>query len=185
MVLEKAKLTPAASGEGDPIEFMFNPTELAFEETIQTDGSPGVRDEKSGKPKVSFSNIPPHKITVSNIIFDTYEEEGTSRDVFEKCIKPFKTATQFVNGKQRPPIYVFSWGNNRKYLEYCFIERLSYKLSMFLSDGTPVRAVINSLTLVEADSPAALDSQSPSPVVDPVNDNYETRMSQSQGRNRG
>jgi hypothetical protein len=54
--------------------------------------------------------------------------------------------------KQRTPLYMFAWGNNI-YLRYCFVEKLSYKLTLFLPDGTPVRAVIDSLTLKEADEP--------------------------------
>ncbi|MGK7926783.1 MAG: hypothetical protein AB4290_16345 [Spirulina sp.] len=36
-------------------------------------------------------------------------------------------------------------------IRQCFIENLAYKLTLFLPDGTPVRAEIDSLTLKEVD----------------------------------
>ena len=80
-------------------------------------------------------------------MFDTYEDE---ENVLKKYINKFRKAVQFVPGKERPPIYKFTWGE-QIYLRRCFIENLTYKLTMFLPDGTPVRAVIDSLTLKEAD----------------------------------
>ena len=143
--LIKARLT---SEDGvPPIEFMFNPTELSFEGVVETAESPGARTENKGQPKVSFSHTKAYKITINKILFDTYEE-GT--DVVTKYIEPFRKAVEFVSGKERPPIYIFSWGS-RIYLRRCFIEKLNYKLTMFLPNGMPVRAMIDSLTLKEAD----------------------------------
>lgn len=138
------------SDDGVPaIEFMFNPTELAFEGVVETAENPGARTQDKGQPKVSFSNVKAYKVTINKILFDTYEE-GT--DVVKKYIIPFRKAVEFVSGKERPPIYTFIWGD-QQYLRRCFVEKLTYKLTMFLPDGTPVRAVIDSLTLKEADEP--------------------------------
>ena len=146
MNLMKAQLI-AADGEVPNIEFMFNPTQLAFEGAIETTENPGARAEQTGHPKVSFSNIQSYKLTLNNLIFDTYE---TGQDVVETYIYKFRKAVQFVNGKQRPPLYSFSWGGrNQPYFKHCFVETLSYKLTLFLPDGTPVRAVIDGLTLKE------------------------------------
>jgi hypothetical protein len=134
---------------GSDIKFMFNPSQLAFEGVVETSENPGVRTQKQGKPKVSFSNIKAYKITINNILFDTYEEGD---DVVKKYIDKWKKAVEFSPGKQRPPVYRFIWGD-RMYLRCCFIEKLNYKLTMFLPNGTPVRAVIDSLTLKEADEP--------------------------------
>ena len=144
--LQKARLVPV--DPVSPIEFMFNPTELSFEESVETADNPGARTQTSGKPKVSFSNIKPSKVTITNIIFDTYED-GT--DVVGKYIAPFKQAVKFVPGLERPPLYTFTWG--QVYLRRCFVESLNYKLTMFMPSGTPVRARIDTLTLKEADEP--------------------------------
>jgi hypothetical protein len=132
-----------------PIEFMFNPTELVFEGSVQTSESPGARTQDRGNPKVSFSHVKASKVTINKILFDTYEDGG---DVVKQYIENFRKSVEFVKGKERPPIYQFMWGK-QVYLRRCFIEQLNYKLTMFLPDGTPVRAVIDSLTLKEADEP--------------------------------
>jgi len=132
-----------------PIEFMFNPTELVFEGVVETSESPGARTQDKGQPKVSFSHTKAYKITINKILFDTYEDGD---DVVKKYINSFRKAVEFVSGKERPPIYQFMRGK-QVYLRRCFIEKLNYKLTMFLPDGTPVRAIIDSLTLKEADEP--------------------------------
>jgi hypothetical protein len=164
------------SNDGVPaIEFMFNPTELVFEGVVETAESPGARTQETGQPKVSFSHVKAYKVTINKILFDTYE---SGEDVVQRYINKFRTAVEFVQGKERPPIYQFMWGK-QVYLRRCFVERLNYKLTMFLSDGTPVRAVIDSLTLKEADEPrenAPLGAQPPAQ-VDRNQDTIENRMS--------
>jgi len=138
------------SDDGVPqIEFMFNPTELVFEGVVETSESSGARTQDKGNPKVSFSHVKAYKVTINKILFDTYEDGG---DVVKQYIENFRKSVEFVKGKERPPIYQFMWGK-QVYLRRCFIEKLNYKLTMFLPDGTPVRAVIDSLTLKEADEP--------------------------------
>lgn len=170
MSLEKAQLKCHDSAKN--IEFMFNPKELAFKFEVETADNSGARSEKTGRPKISFSNLPPKIITISNILFDTYE---TRENVIEKYIKPFQQATNFVEDSkevQRPPLYSFMWGIT--YLDYCFIEDVSYKLTKFLSDGTPVRAVIDSLTLKETEKPKDASSN-PKAKPAPQSDNVKTR----------
>jgi hypothetical protein len=176
MELKKATLT-AHNSEVPDIEFMFNPAQIAFEGVVETADNPGSRSERSGRPKVSFSNIQAYKITINNILFDTYE---TGENVVEKYIERFKLAVKFVEGKQRPPIYCFAW-TDKPYLQYCFVERLSYKLTMFLPNGTPVRAVIDSLTLKETDGIPSDNSSTPRAQPNP-NDTMANRRTQAPRR---
>lgn len=177
--LVKARLT---SEDGvPPIEFMFNPTELTFEGVVETAESPGARTQNRGQPKVSFSHTKAYKITINKILFDTYEE-GT--DVVSKYIEPFRKAVEFVSGKERPPIYRFSWGS-RIYLRRCFIEKLNYKLTMFLPNGMPVRAIIDSLTLKEADEPepnSSVGAQSPQTQQRQGRDSFANRRAATRNR---
>jgi hypothetical protein len=168
MSTEKAKLI-CRDGQ-KVIEFMFNPKELSFQLSVETADNAGARSQRTGRPKVSFSNLPPKTITINNILFDTYE---TGKDVLEEHILAFQKATQFIEGKERPPVYSFLWG--RTYLEYCFIESVNYKLTKFLANGTPVRAVIDSLTLKETERPDADSSRSKGAQEDPENDNMTMR----------
>jgi hypothetical protein len=173
MVLVKATLK---SDDGvPPIEFMFNPAELAFEGVVDTAESPGARTEDKGQPKVSFSHVKAYTVTINQVMFDTYEDRT---DVVQRYIEPFRKAVQFVQGQQRPPIYTLMWGK-QVYLRRCFVEKLSYKLTMFLPDGTPVRAVIDNLTLKEADEQkpnGSLAATAPT-TADRQTDNMQTRQS--------
>lgn len=142
--LVKAKLIPKVPEQGvDTIEFMFNPTQLSFSRNVNISDAQGARTDK-GLPKVSFQSLTPYKLSISDILFDTYEE-GTSVLWY---INKLKKAVEFADGKDVPPVYLFTWGD-QEYLR-CFVEQLSYQLTMFLPDGTPVRAIA-SLTLHEVD----------------------------------
>lgn len=171
--LAKAALIPR--GGGDRIDFMFNPSKLAFEGIIETADNASARSEQSGKPMVSFSNIKAYKIKIENIVFDTFE---TGEDVENKYISKFKTAIRFIEGKERPPLYSFVWGS-KEYLHICFVERVSYALTKFTADGIPVRAVVSDLTLKETEG-GAKDNSIMSKAVPDLSDNMGSR----QGQNR-
>jgi hypothetical protein len=171
MTLVKAKLIALESAAPD-IEFMFNPTQLDFSQQINLNKSSGARTAK-GLPKVSFGYPEPCKLTINNLLFDTYEQ-GTSVLTY---LQNFEKAVNFAEAgagqEKRPPIYVFTWGA-QQYLR-CFITSLSYSLTMFLPDGTPVRAKIN-LTLEEVDEPVSQPGISTPSSVDREGDNRSTKL---------
>lgn len=167
MTLIKAKLIAVDGGED--IEFMFNPTQLAFSRTISLEPANGSVTQQ-GENKVSFKHPNPYSLKLSNIIIDNYEE---GKNVLY-YINKFKKSVEFAS-KERPPIYLFTWGDI-KYLR-CFIKTLSFKLTMFLPDGIPVRASIDlDLEQVENETPKVSQS-TPNP-------NKEQRQA-SNRRNKG
>lgn len=150
MPLEKAKMI-AINGEADDIEFMFNPTEISFNRSMNIEQSEGARTD-SGQNKPSFKHPNPYSLKLSNIILDTYEDNTSVLS----HVKKFSQAVEFTQkgkgAKQRPPIYLFTWGANN-YLR-CFVKDFGFKLTLFLPDGTPVRAIIDlSLEQVEVPTP--------------------------------
>jgi hypothetical protein len=164
---------------GTTIEFMFNPTELNFNRTLELNSPKGSRTDK-GIPKINFGYPQPYTLTINNILFDTYE---TGENVL-KYIEPFKEAVAFEAFKlsddkrdpkdkerpeitKRPPSYMFTWGS-QKYL-LCLVKTLGYKLTLFLPNGTPVRAVV-SLTLQE------VDNSQPNPKLNPPDPNNKQRQ---------
>lgn len=155
MTLEKAVLT-AIHNDVPDIKFMFNPNELAFSRSMELEQSRGARTQ-SGQSKVSFKHPNPYSLKISNIMLDTFEVKST---VLEK-VAPFAQAVEFTKQgegeKKRPPIYLFTWGKTH-YLR-CFVKSFDFKLTLFLPDGTPVRAVVN-LTLEQVDPPSPGRSQS-------------------------
>jgi hypothetical protein len=145
MVLSKAVLKNVDQG-GKDITFMFNPTELKFSRTVNIEQSPGSSTGK-GQNKSSFKHPNPYQLTISNIILDCYEKKGEDRNVLKE-LKPFTDAIAYAEagkGKaKRPPIYRFTWGDHA-YLR-CFIKSCTFRLTMFLDTGMPVRAILD-LTL--------------------------------------
>ncbi len=138
-----------AQGGGDTIDFMFNPAELDFNRSMQFNRDQGARTTK-GLPKVSFAYPEPYSLSISNITFDTYESGGSVMTHINKLRK----SVEFIDSAERPPIYIFTWGS-QKYIT-CFVKSLRYKLTLFLPDGTPVRAIAD-LNLEE------IDATTPSP----------------------
>lgn len=147
MSLVKAQLI--SNDGGGIIEFMFNPTQLDFAHKINLTKNEGARTGR-GLPKVNFAYPEPCTLNISDIVLDTYEESG-GKSVLT-YIQKFEKAVNFAesgSGKEkRPSTYVFTWGSYQ--FIRCFITSLSYKLTMFLPDGTPVRAKLD-LTLEEID----------------------------------
>jgi hypothetical protein len=168
MPLMKAKLI--SQDGGGTIQFMFNPTQLAFNQSINLTKSEGSRTGR-GLPKVSFAFPNPCTLTLSEIIFDTYEQ-GTN---VLTHIRQFENALNFASSGQaankRPPTYVFTWGDHQ-YIR-CFITQLNYTLTLFLPDGTPVRAKLD-LTLEEIDESIAQPGLG---TPSSVNRNSDTRTS--------
>jgi hypothetical protein len=147
MSLVKAKLI--SSDGGGTIEFMFNPNQLAFTQRINLTKNSGSRTGR-GLPKINFAYPEPCILNIRDIIIDTYEESGGKSVI--TYLKQFEKAVNFAESgdskEKRPPTYVFTWGNFQ-YIR-CFITDLSYTLTLFLPDGTPVRAKLD-LTLEEVD----------------------------------
>lgn len=166
--LVKAKLL-GLNGEAPTIELMFNPTQISFTRTANWTDDPGVsgtggKNPDKGRallPKVNFSSVTPYKFTLSKLLFDTYE---TKKSVMEEHINKIKTGVEApveaADGSgRRPPVYIFTWDKN---YFHCVMTSLTYELTMFLPDGTPVRAIVD-IALQEVDgrnSPGGRDSAS-------------------------
>ncbi|MGB3641729.1 MAG: hypothetical protein WBA39_29755 [Rivularia sp. (in: cyanobacteria)] len=165
--LVKAKLK-AYNGESEDIELMFNPTDISFSRTVKWESEQGNRGETL-LPKVNFSGVDPYKFTLKQLLFDTYE----TKESVMKYVNKIKKGVETIENKddKRPPVYIFTWG--QEYF-HCVITSLTYNLTMFLTDGTPVRAMVD-ISLQEVDKnnlPKGRESQStgnarqPNPALD-------------------
>lgn len=92
--LVKAALIPRDGEASSIIRFMFNPEELRFNRSVKIEDMQGARTER-GLPKVNFGFVEPYKLTLSNLIFDTYEA-GTN--VLQQ-IQPLLDAVDFSSFK--------------------------------------------------------------------------------------
>ena len=178
MPLEKASLVPLSSEPGGvPVEFMFNPTQLSFARTVKWQSEQGNRGN-GALPKVNFSGVDPYKLTLSQVVFDTYEIQVS---VMEKYIKKLKKGVESPDGQnKRPPVYVLQWGQKKTFP--CVMTSLTYKLDMFLSDGTPVRALVDiSLQEVEKENSPG-DSQPASTGANRQSDSRGARQGNAQAQ---
>ncbi|MEA5476400.1 hypothetical protein VB774_02095 [Pseudanabaena galeata UHCC 0370] len=143
MTLVKAMLTTTDAG-AVAINFQFNPESLSFARTVTWKVEDGAYTA-AGFPKVSYSNRGAETLKLSNLWFDTYEYP-TKTSVLD-LISPIIKSTEIAGSLKRPPVYIFAWGE--QYLK-CVVTSISYDLTMFLADGTPVRAKV-SIDLQEVD----------------------------------
>ncbi|MCY7368255.1 MAG: hypothetical protein LH474_08885 [Chamaesiphon sp.] len=153
--LVKAKLINK-DNPGEDIKLMFNPTEISLTRTVNWQNEAGNKSQTL-LPKTNFSGVEPYKLTLKQLLFDTYE---TNQSVVEKYINVIKKGVTSEAGEgKRPPVYIFSWGE--EYF-HCVINSLTYTLTMFRPDGTPVRAMVD-ITLQEVDEHNFSKDKAPAP----------------------
>lgn len=161
--LQKAQLIPIPSdrGRAELIQFQFNPEALEFSHSNEVNSVAEGRAEW-GLKKISFAGPNATTVTINNITFDTFEQgDNVMQKYISKLVKALECTVEDQKSKQtkRPPIYIFAWGTNQ-YLKGCFVESLGYKITMFLPDGTPVRATAR-LTLKQVDEHGVVSSKPP------------------------
>lgn len=114
------------------IHVHFNPKEYAIEEQ-----TPWQHQSTLGAdaPEMEFTSGDPSKLQVE-LFFDRYEEGKSVRESVEKI-----EALALVNPElHRPPTIPFTWGS----LEFKgVLDTFQTRYTLFLDDGTPVRAVMS------------------------------------------
>ncbi|MGB3458298.1 MAG: LysM peptidoglycan-binding domain-containing protein [Halobacteriota archaeon] len=146
MSLVKAYLT-RKDKPGLIVPFLFNPSEFSVEKTNQ------FREvDIPGLPSSTFQFVKGGARTVTmDLTFDTYEKQVDVRTFtdritgWESETKKGKGLMDIDSDLHAPPICLFIWG---AYIFPCIIERATKRFTMFLPDGTPVRATLN-ITLKE------------------------------------
>lgn len=129
MALEKATITPEG---GRSIPVLFNPTQYNLDRgnQIAEIGIPGL-----GAPILQYVRGSGSTLSME-LFFDTYEQQDDVRDHTNRVYDLLK-----IDGpKHRPPVCTFTWGN---FSYRCVVERVSGRFTLFLPNGTPVRATLN------------------------------------------
>lgn len=128
--------------DGQGIEFQFNPEQIRM-------------NRKQGPVKPNTTGIvwdvgvqtavpAPARLQLDNVIFDTYEQKPR-RSVHDDYIELLELMLDRDDTKGAPPRLAFHWGRftNRRggsRVITCRLDDLSVDYTMFLNDGTPVRA---------------------------------------------
>lgn len=130
------KVSLTADTDYDPIDVCFNPKEYSVEKGADWEQSKAF-DEA---PMPEFKAPKPMTMSVT-LQFDTYEERVSVREKYVKRIERLvlmnKTAGKPDKKNNKPPVLMFVWG---KFAFKGVAESVSQKYTMFLTDGTPVRA---------------------------------------------
>jgi LysM repeat protein len=134
VALEKAIITPNG---GQPIPVLFNPTQYSLDKSNQIAeiGIPGL-----GAPILQYVRGNVRTLSME-LFFDTYEQQT---DVREHTNQIYELLA-IDSGTHVPPVCTFTWGEfNFEFV----LDRVGGRFTLFLSDGTPVRATLT-VTLKE------------------------------------
>jgi hypothetical protein len=134
--------------KGQLIEVLFNPAEYSIEKSnqYQSTNIPGL-----ATPVSQFVSGNADTLTME-LFFDTYAPSSRHRSVQprEDVRNYTRRLADLLNidpGLHAPPVCQFVWGaplGSPEGIQFkAIIERLTQKFTMFLEDGTPVRATLN------------------------------------------
>ncbi|MBD3381651.1 MAG: LysM peptidoglycan-binding domain-containing protein [candidate division Zixibacteria bacterium] len=130
MSLEKATITNVDTN--DTFQVLFNPSEYQLKKE-----TPWAEQRVLGldAPAASFTTGMRMELSME-LFFDTSEEKSDVRTHTEKIEKLLMVDPD----KHRPPLTLFTWGN---FQFKGVFEKLKQRYTMFVQDGTPVRAVLD------------------------------------------
>ena len=124
------------------IDVCFNPKEYSLDKSVAWKSEKAFSDA----PQPEFTEPSPMTLSVT-LQFDTYEERVSVRDKYVRALEKLammriqfsKQPKKGDKKKAGPPVILFVWG---RFTFKGVVESLSQKYTMFLSDGTPVRAEV-------------------------------------------
>ena len=134
--------------QGQLIEVLFNPAEYSIEKSnqYQSTNIPGL-----ATPVSQFVSGNADTLTME-LFFDTYSPSSRHRSVqprddVRKYTRRLADLLNIDPALHAPPVCQFVWGGplgSPEGIQFkAIIERLTQKFTMFLEDGTPVRATLN------------------------------------------
>jgi len=132
MELAKATIERYIPAGGKPIKVLFNPTEYQLTQSNQFTevGVPGL-----AVPPLQFGRGNARSLSMQ-LFFDTYEQQTDVRVHTGELIKLLEIDSKL----HAPPVCRFIWGN----LTFVgVLEHANQRFTLFLPDGTPVRAAVD------------------------------------------
>jgi Contractile injection system tube protein/LysM domain len=137
----------------------FNPKEYTLTKANQwTKSKVGAKN----MPPLEFSSGEPATLQLE-LLFDTFEQQKDVREVYTNALWDLMMVDQSLkppgnDTKPWPPKVQFQWGS---FLSFkAAVVNMTQKFTLFLADGTPVRATVN-MTLKQTDDPNVRPGQNP------------------------
>jgi hypothetical protein len=151
------------NSSGTKIDCLFNPKEYTIEKSVEWTAPTGAGKNTS---KLEFKSGKPATMKVE-LFFDTYEADEKDVSVHTKKIFDLMKVDESLQDKKskkgRPAKVLFIWGQNKESRRVVFqsvVQSVSAKYTLFLADGTPVRATLN-VAFTQIDDSDAQASQNP------------------------
>jgi nucleoid-associated protein YgaU len=123
------------------IPCMFNPKEYQYS---KQNSWQRANTKGQNVPPMKFQNGQPSTLTMQ-LFFDTYAEKKDVRDAYTDAIMELmfvdESKRSHNDRKRSHPIVHFQWGKAWSF--DAVITNLSQRFTLFLSDGTPVRATLD------------------------------------------
>lgn len=121
---------------GKAVDCMFNP----FEYTVSKSNTYSEKSRnRSSTPKIEFKKSGAQTLKL-NLMFDTYEAGDDVSRITNKLWKFMEPKKESGSKKESPPEVAFEWGVFRF---IAVITQMTQKFTLFLKDGTPVRAKVD------------------------------------------
>lgn len=139
-------------------ECLFNPNEYTFtKENAWVQGGSAGRD----MPQIEFESGRPATLQMQ-LFFDTYAAQQDVREQYTDAIWGLMMVEPKLKhaktGKARPPMVRFQWGKSWSF--DAVITNITQRFTLFLSDGTPVRATLD-VTFQQVKDTSQLKPQNP------------------------
>jgi nucleoid-associated protein YgaU len=130
MGLDKATITNLQTGDQIPV--MFNPEEYSLDlgNTFAEIGIPGLK-----APPIQYVRGNARTLKME-LFFDSTDHGGDVRVATKRLTDLLEQDPR----TQAPPILLFTWGG---FGFKCVLESVGQRFTMFLDDGTPVRATLS------------------------------------------
>ena len=137
----------SVEGTRNVVTAMFNPKEIQIDKSVPWTKSP---QSKGDRPSLEFSSAD-GRVMSFELMFDGFETGTNVHTTFVDNLMKL-ALVQDSNGaedKKRPPKVAVKWGEGKLPEFQGVIESVSTNYTMFLPDGTPVRATCH-VTIREA-----------------------------------
>ncbi len=155
---ELAKATITNLDTKKSIDCMFRPREYTFSKSNSWTQVPA---KGKNTPTLEFGGGQPATLSLE-LFFDTYENGRDVRKEYTNAIWDLTMVNPQTKDakthKGRPPICEFRWGSMWSFK--AVITQISQKFTLFLPDGTPVRATLN-VTFQQVEDEGVFPRQNP------------------------
>jgi nucleoid-associated protein YgaU len=130
----KTKRGEQAKGGVTEIEAHFNPNKIVLGKSVTITDKPAKGRDV---PEQQFSNGQPRTFNL-DLIFDTYDTDKLPKEKVTVYTDKLDSLAIVSEALHRPPICELSWG---KWVFFeGVVEKLDHEYTLFMEDGTPVRA---------------------------------------------